>query len=456
MLTEKKKTFRLYEVVLSVITIVFVVEAASPAAAIGNSQYFWWAFLILTFLLPYGLIAAELGSTYQDEGGLYDWIRRAYGPRWGARAAWFYWINFPLWMASLAIIFPEVLSSISGIEISTFWATVIQLVFIWIVVFISLFRVSDSKWVLNLSAVIKVFLALVVGSIGVYVACTRGMATEFTWGSMLPSLELSSLAYVSVILFNFMGFEVLSSFTSDMENPRKQVPQAIAAGGIAIAALYIFSSFGIGVAVPAEEINTANGLIESLQLLTGTATGIFITIMGTLFLVSLFGNMVSWSYGVNYVASYAARNNSMPRIFNRVNKETGMPTGAPLINGLVASTLVIIAPFLPSQDLFWNFFALNIVCLLLAYIPIFPAFLQLRRIDPDRERPFKVAGSEFRLKLISYFPMCVLIIAILVSVIPLDLSIEELSFKIPLTIGTILAIIAGEIVAARAARMAAK
>jgi amino acid transporter len=161
LLTEKKKTFRLYEVVLSVITIIFVVEAASPAAAIGNSQYFWWVFLILTFLLPYGLVAAELGSTYQDEGGLYDWIRRAYGPRWGARAAWFYWINFPLWMASLAIIFPEVLSSISGIEISTFWATVIQLAFIWIVVFISLFRVSDSKWVLNLSAVIKVFIALV-------------------------------------------------------------------------------------------------------------------------------------------------------------------------------------------------------------------------------------------------------------------------------------------------------
>ncbi|NLP23816.1 MAG: amino acid permease, partial [Syntrophomonadaceae bacterium] len=219
---------------------------------------------------------------------------------------------------------------------------------------------------------------------------------------------------------------------------------------------YIFSSFGIGVAIPAEEINTANGLIESLQLLTGTATSIFITIMGVLFLVSLFGNMTSWSYGVNYVASYAARNNSMPRIFSRVNKETGMPTGAPLVNGLVASTLVIIAPFLPSQDLFWNFFALNIVCLLLAYIPIFPAFLQLRRIDPDRERPFKVAGSEFRLRLISYLPMCLLIIAILFSVVPLDLSIEELSFKIPLTIGTVLAIIAGEIVAARAVKMAGK
>jgi len=452
-MTERRKSFRLYEVVLSVITIVFVAEAAAPAAAIGNSQYFWWVFLILAFLLPYGLIAAELGSAYQDEGGLYDWIKRAFGPKWGARAAWYYWINYPLWISSLAVIFPEVITSISGNEISVFWATVIELAFIWTVVFISLFRVSDSKWILNLSAVIKVFIALVLGCLGLYVAFTRGMATEFTWNSLLPSMNLSSLAYVSVILFNFMGFEVLNSFTSEMENPRRQVPQAIVAGGIAIAFLYIFSSFGIGVAIPAEEINTSNGLVESLQLLTGTTMGTFITIMGTLFLISLVGNMLSWSYGVNYVASYAAKNNSMPAIFGRLNEKTGMPLGAPLVNGLVASTLVIIAPFLPSQDLFWNFFALNIVTLLLAYVAVFPAFLKLRQIDPDRERPFKIPGGEFRLRIIAYLPMVLLLIAIMFSVVPLELSAEELSFKIPLTVGTILAIIAGEIMAARAVRV---
>ncbi len=143
----------------------------------------------------------------------------------------------------------------------------------------------------------------------------------------------------------------------------------------------------------------------------------------------------------------------MPAIFGRLNEKTGMPLGAPLVNGLVASTLVIIAPFLPSQDLFWNFFALNIVTLLLAYVAVFPAFLKLRQIDPDRERPFKIPGGEFRLRIIAYLPMVLLLIAIMFSVVPLELSAEELSFKIPLTVGTILAIIAGEIMAARAVRV---
>ena len=68
----KNKKFRLVDAILSVITVVFVAEAAAPAAAIGNSQFFRWIFLIIAFLLPYGLVVSELGTTYDDEGGLYD------------------------------------------------------------------------------------------------------------------------------------------------------------------------------------------------------------------------------------------------------------------------------------------------------------------------------------------------------------------------------------------------
>ena len=55
-----KKKFRLIDVILSLICVVFVAEAIAPAAAIGNSQFFWWIFLIVTFLIPYGLAVAEL------------------------------------------------------------------------------------------------------------------------------------------------------------------------------------------------------------------------------------------------------------------------------------------------------------------------------------------------------------------------------------------------------------
>ena len=91
---EEKKKFSLFTTVLTVICVVFVAEAAAPVAAIGNSQFFWWLFLLIAFLLPYGLISAELGTTYIGDGGIYDWVTKAFGHRWGSRTSWYYSVSY--------------------------------------------------------------------------------------------------------------------------------------------------------------------------------------------------------------------------------------------------------------------------------------------------------------------------------------------------------------------------
>ena len=141
-----KKKFHLFEVILTVICVVFVAEAAAPVASIGNSQFFWWGLMIVAFLLPYGLISSELGTAYSGDGGLYDWVSQAYpNTKWGARVSWYYWINFPLWMASLAVMCPDLLSMILGIEINPAVSLLIQLAFIWIVTLIACYPVCDSR-----------------------------------------------------------------------------------------------------------------------------------------------------------------------------------------------------------------------------------------------------------------------------------------------------------------------
>lgn len=442
----KKKKFRMIDAILLVICVVFVAEAAAPVAAIGNSQYFWWILLMLIFLLPYGLISSELGTTYDGEGGLYDWVRKAFGSRMGSRASWYYWINFPLWMASLAVVFPDMITLITGVEIGTIPSLLIELAFIWIIVFISFYPVSDSVWILNGAAVIKVFLALLLGGLGIYVAVTQGVANEITVSSILPSFDLDSLSYVSVILFNMLGFEVICTLSNDMENPSKQIPKAIIIGGLVIAGIYMFSAFGIGVAIPTADISTSSGLVDAIILMTNEPTGLLVKVSAVLFLLTLFGNMISWSLGVNSVASYAAKNGDMPKVFKHESKKNQMPTGAALMNGIVASVVVLIAPIIPNQDLFWSFFALNLVMFLLSYIPIFPAFLKLRKIDPDTPRPFKVKGSDLFLKILALCPMVVIIVSLIFTAVPLSFDSATLEATLPITIGAIIFIIIGEFI----------
>ena len=455
---EERKKFRLADVVLSVICVVFVAEAAAPVASIGNSQYFWWVFMMIAFLLPYGMISSELGTTYTGDGGLYDWINKAF-PRskWGARASWYYWINFPLWMASLAVVCPELLGVLTGLQFGWLAKLLIELAFIWIVTWIAFYPVCDSILILNISAAIKMILALTVGVLGIVYVVKNGFVNDMAFRTFLPGFDLHSLSYISVIIFNFLGFEVVCTYADNMRDPKRQIPQAVVTGGIVIALIYLFSAFGIGAAIPTHEISEDSGLIDAVSLMTGRTSGWFVGAVALLFLVTLFGNMISWSMGVNSTAAYAAENGDMPAIFAKRWAKNDMPIGSALTSGIVASVVcilgIIIELLSPDSSLFWSFFALNLVMLLLSYAPVFPAFLRLREIDPDSERPFRVPGGHGMLRVLAYVPMALILISIFFTAVPLSFDTDTLSYYLPITIGSILSIVIGEIlIAARARR----
>ncbi len=449
----EKNQFRLADVILSVICVVFVAEAAAPVASIGNSQYFWWGFMILAFLLPYGLIAAELGTAYAGDGGLYDWIHAAYPQgKWAARVSWYYWINFPLWMASLAVMCPELLRDITGRQMGTIASLAVQLLFIWIVTLIACYPVCDSIVILNVSAVIKILLALLIGGLGVWYISRYGFVNDMSARTFLPSFDLTSLSYISVIIFNFLGFEVVCTFAGSMSEPKKQIPQSIVTGGIVIAAIYLFSAFGIGAAVDVREISVDSGLIDAVSLILGADGGVLVGVVALLFLVTLFGNMISWSMGVNSTAALAADHNDMPRVFAKRWAKNNMPVGSAVASGVVASGVcilgVLIETVTPDSSLFWSFFALNLVMLLLSYLPVFPAFLKLRRVDAKTPRPFRVPGSDAALRCIAYVPMALIIISIIFTAVPLSFDAETLKSFLPITIGTILSAAIGEVLIA--------
>lgn len=452
-MSDNTKKFSFVSVILSVICVVFVAEAAAPAAAIGNQQFFWWIFLIITFLLPYGMVVAELGTTYESDGGLYDWIREAFGDKWASRVSWYYWINFPLWIASLATLFPDILSMVFGFESNLGIALAIELAFVWIVILMSFSRVSDAAWILNGGAVLKVAIAVAVGALGIWYALGNGFAGDMSPATFLPDLtDTSALTYLSIILFNFMGFEVICTFASSMRNPSRDIPKAIILGGLAIGAIYLFCGFGIGAAIPADQIDPDFGMIYAVATMVGQASPVF-AIICIVFLITLFANMASWSFGVNSVASYAAKHGNMPKVFAHENKKTEMPTGAAIVNGVVA-TLALLLQLIPipaiSEGIFWMLFSMNVVFLLIAYIPMFPAFLKLRKVDGDRKRVFSFPFKGKLMIALLIVPAAELVLSIIATIVPL--SAAEVPEKLPMLIGVIVFVIIGEAVRVWSAR----
>ena len=438
------KKFSLCQVILSVICVVFTIEAAAPASAMGNVQFFWWIFLIITFLLPYGLVVAELGTAFDSEGGLYDWVRLGLGDKWGARCSWCYWANFPLWMASLACMFPSIIDAVWGIGISLGAKLVIELLFVWGVTVMAMHPVAESDWIMDAGAVIKVAITLVVGGVGVCFATRHGFANGMSASTFVPSLaDTKSLTYLSIILFNFMGFEVVATFASTMENPSRDIPKAVIAGGVAIAAIYIICSIGISAAVPTDRLSLDSGIVDAVAAMLGTSNPVTM-IVGVAFLVTLFANMICWSFGVNSVASYAARHGNMPRPFALVSKKTGMPDGPAIINGAIASAVLLLQiPLGEGSDVFWVLFSMNVVFLLISYIPMFPAFWRLRAHD-DRPRVFRAPFEGKVLAVALAVPVTELVLAIVATTVPLNGSASEMA-KLPILIGVCVGLALGEV-----------
>ena len=244
----------------------------------------------------------------------------------------------------------------------------------------------------------------------------------------------------------------MCTYANNMSDPKKQIPQSIVTGGIVIAAIYLFSAFGIGAAVDVREISVDSGLIDAVSLILGGSGGVLVGVVALLFLVTLFGNMISWSMGVNSTAALAADHNDMPRVFAKRWAKNDMPVGAAVTSGVIASCVCVLGVLIemasPDSSLFWSFFALNLVMLLLSYLPVFPAFLKLRREDAKTPRPFRVPGSDTALKWIAYVPMVLIVISIIFTAVPLSFDAETLASFLPITIGSILSVAIGEVLIA--------
>lgn len=445
---DNKKKLGLIETVLFGVCTVLVIDTVALSASAGTGAFIWWLIILVCFFLPYGLITAELSTTFPADGGIYDWVKRAFGRTWGARTAWIYWVNFALWIPAVYYLFSVVLGQLIGIEFAPWQTAAISITMSWVAVYVSLQPVADSKWVSTLGAICKVTVMAVLGIAGIiHILSGNVSANPFSMADLIPDIN-TGLALLSVAIFGLVGFEVVGGASDALKNPDKDIPKATILGGLLIAFFYLLSSFGILSVIPVTEIDPSAGVYESAELLLGSSSPqtILVKVLSVLFLFTLISNIVNWSVGVNYVARYAALNNDMPKSFATVNKH-GVAKGAAIWNGVVSTIVMICYAFIATvggnEDLFWNVFSLGAITLLMSYIIMFPAFLKLRKTD-QTPRVYKMKGNNFILILACYVPVLFLVLGIITFFWTPETGLD-MTFLTQVGTGVVISLVLGEI-----------
>ena len=232
-MSEHQKTLRQRDLVLFTVSAILLPDTLAAVASAGVSSISWWLILAVLFLIPFGLIAAELGCTYPEQGGIYAWVRDAFGGRWASRVTWCYWINVALWLPSIYVLGIGILNQLFDFGLSFEAQIAMAAAVIWLAVGVNIVTLSVGKWVPNIGGIVKaiLFIGIIYGAWR-YIS-GHELANPINAETLMPSWG-EGLPYVSAIIYGMLGFELVSTGAEEMKNPERDVPRAIAYSGVVV------------------------------------------------------------------------------------------------------------------------------------------------------------------------------------------------------------------------------
>lgn len=441
--TNKLGSLGKVDVFLGLICAILFADVIAANTSSGIPVVSWWIIIGLLFYIPNGLITAELSATYPDKGGIYSWVRRAFGSKWAARTSYYYWINNAIWISSAYIWFSGVFFNIFFTE-STFTLEIgLGIALTWLTIYIASKPLAESKWVTNIAGVSKVivYIAVIISG-AVYILKGNTMANEITLKSLVPTLD-QGLIFLPVIIYSCCGLEVLSASAHEMKNPKRDLPKSIISVAIMVIVLNVLASLAMLFVVPLGSLDTVTGITDIFSIAFNGNRFVVITIASIL-LYGIFSQVVSWTLGGCWGASEAGASGELPKQFAKEGK-AGIPLGALIITGITATVIFIVYGFMAtnSADLFYTLLAFSCIIFFVPYILMFLAYLKLKRTDKNVTRTFIAPAGRF----FSYVCLFILVMACVLFVwVPGQAF--DFAYAMPIIMGLIVVMGIGEFIIA--------
>lgn len=385
----------LWDVVAMNIVAVVGLRWIARSARVGAPSVTLWVLACVVFFLPMALALIELSSRHPEQGGIYAWARRAFGPFHGFIVGWCMWVNNLFYFPSLLLFAAANLALVaapagSALADDRLYSVLFVLALLWFCTAINIVGLEAGKWVQHVGNVATWIPPLLLVASGAVAFVYYGSATSFAPAAIVPRDDLlATMSLWSSMCFAFSGFEIASLLGREVRDPRRTIPLGIVIGGAGAVAIYILSSASVLVAVPASDLVERSGIPDAVELTTsrmglagmGALTGLLLA-------VGAIGGTNSWVAGAARVPFAAGVDSMLPRVFGRLHARYRTPHVALVVQALAASALFLLSVFLTfggerttvqeSYDILVN---LTILVYFVPYLYLFAAWIALRRAE---------------------------------------------------------------------------
>jgi amino acid transporter len=347
----------------------------------------------LLWALPTALMVGELASAIPEEGGYYQWVRRALGPFWGFQEAW---------LSLAASIFDMALyPTLFVLYLGRIWPRIAHphvalAVGIGVVAACVLWNLAGARSVGNGSVLVGALLLAPFAVFTLETLLKPPVAPPQMTGPHLPLVM-----GVLVVMWNYMGWDNASTIAGEVEDPQRNYPLGVLLAVAAVAATYLIviaAAWRAGIAPSAWE---TGAWVNVASAVGGRWLGLAVVAGGMLCGLGMMNALVL-SY--SRVPMAMAQDGLLPRILSRTARHTGVPW---------VSVLACAVAWSLSLGLgFERLVELDVMLAGLSIVLEFAAFLVLRVREPRMPRPFRVPGGFAGAVLISIFPALLLGVAI--------------------------------------------
>jgi amino acid transporter len=411
---------------LAMIAVVAIIDLRSlpMMASYGFSAIFIYTLAAILFFIPSGLVCAELSTRVAAPGGMYTWVREAFGEPAGFFSIWLEWLNnvigFPASLSFMCVSLSYLIDP--QLAQHKFFILTTTLSLLWLITLFTLTGIKSSSRLNMFSALFGTIIpALAITVLGlIWFLSGKALQIQLHWSSFIPNAHTLNPGFFAAIILGFGGMQIIAFHSTNVIEPQRSYPRAIFMTVFIVLAIAMLSTIAVAAVVPHGDLNIISGLIDGFNDFFKAFHMPWPTsVMVGLIVLGMFGTFNAWFLGPARGLAIAAKNGYFPKIFSHTNKKD-VPVNILIMQAIICSLLSTLFLFMPDiSSGFWLLLNLSSQSALVVYILIFAAAIKLRlssELNPSQG--FKIPGGRCSMYLVAGTGIITCVIAILASVVP--------------------------------------
>lgn len=398
-MSNKKHSLTIFSLTMITVGSVDSIRNLPATALFGSQLIFYFILGALFFLIPTALVSAELASGWAKQGGIYIWVKEAFGKKTGFLAIWLQWIENVIW-------YPTILSFVAGtigylinpaLTSNPYFLWSVIVTCFWGATIINLRGMSSSAAFSTLCSLAGLLLpmSLIIGLGAAWITQGNPLQINFDAPSIVPHLSDKSMwVSLTAIMMSFCGIEIATVHANDVNNPQRAFPKALMYSVAIILSTLILGSLAIAIVLPGKDINLVAGIMQAFEAFFASYhMNWMMPVVAVMLVLGGLGGVSNWIIAPTKGLLVAAEDGNLPEAFQRTNAN-GAPVVMLITQALIVTVLSALFLFMPSVNgSYWLLTALAAQLYMLMYFIMFIAAIKLRISQPNHYRAFRIPGG---------------------------------------------------------------